>query len=214
MTAMPMTFEEQKKAAKAAAARNGRTPGSDRPPRNRAEKDIRRQELPETPDDNRGESADKSGEQGAGSGVDESYLRLMADFENYKRHAERRIAQAKEQGADDLVRKLAPVIADLEKAASAKGHDAESMRQGVEMVARKLQAVLESMGYERVATLGQKLDPSVHEAVAQIPVAGREPGLIVAETSPGFTRDGKLVLPAKVVVAGRGTQPSDAVRRR
>ena len=133
--------------------------------------------------------------------ADDAYLRLLADFENYRRHAERRIAQAQQEGSDELVRRLVPVIADLEKAMGAQTGDAEAMRRGVEMVDKHLLSVLASMGYERIATVGEMMDPSVHDAVARTPAPGKPAGQIIMEVTPGFVRKEKLVAPARVVVA-------------
>ncbi len=200
MTAMPMTFDERQSEGNQTAR-----PAPRRRADNATAQGQDRQGSPPIPGQEPGVDRSRP---------DEAYLRLMADFENYKRHAERRIGEAQEEGADDLVRRLAPIIADLEKAARASGQDAESLRQGVEMVARKLANMLNALGYERIDTIGRILDPTIHEAVASLPAPQKALGTILAETSPGFLRNGKLVTPAKVLVAGPAQETSDNAGRR
>ena len=137
----------------------------------------------------------------------EAYDRLFADFRNYKRHAERDLAEARETGRDELVRALIPVLADLEAASRANGGDAEAVRRGVRMIRLKLDDILAQAGYDRVDTAQGRMDPRVHEAIAVIPTAGAEDGRILQELSPGYTRNGQLVHPARVTVAkGRPTR--------
>ncbi len=202
MTAMPMRYDKtpyDDEVVVGSKAANHRT-------KSKQANDSDRDMAPEKRrDDSIGPAGrDQAGDQQRQAGeqtADEAYLRLLADFENYRRHAERRIAQAQQEGADELVRKLVPVIADLEKAIRTKAGDAEAMRQGVEMVNKHLLSVLASMGYQRIPTVGEMMDPSVHDAVARTPAPGKPAGQIIMEVTPGFVRKEKLVAPARVVVA-------------
>jgi len=130
-----------------------------------------------------------------------SRLRLAADFENYKRHARKENAAAKQKGRDELVRELASLIGELEKAAEAQGPDGGDVAAGVKMTLRKLHTALGEFGYERIPSKGQSMNPAVHEAVAVVPAPDSPPGHVLDEVTPGFTRDEKLVLPARVVVS-------------
>jgi molecular chaperone GrpE len=131
----------------------------------------------------------------------EAYDRLFADFRNYKRHAEHDLAEAEASGRDELVRALIPVLSDLEAAARADGGDAEAVRRGVRMIRLKLDDILARAGYDRVDTTQGRMDPRIHEAIAVVPAPGAEDGRILEELSPGYTRNGQLVQPARVTVA-------------
>lgn len=129
------------------------------------------------------------------------YVTLLKDFENYKRHAEVELRDARARGRDELLETLIPVISELQAAARSSGRDSDAMRQGIDLILRKLDMVLAGNGYERIETDEAGMDPRLHEAVAAIPVSGAPEGRILSETAPGYTRDGKLVVPARVVVA-------------
>lgn len=130
-----------------------------------------------------------------------SRLRLAADFENYKRHARKEVAEAKQKGRDAMVKELASLIGELEKAAEAQGPSEGDVAAGVKLTLRKLRNVLREFGYERIPTRGQSMNPAVHEAVAVVPAPNSPPGHVLDEVTPGFTRDETLVLPARVVVS-------------
>lgn len=133
----------------------------------------------------------------------ESHLRLAADFENFKRHARKDLLDAKKKGRDELLKELAVVISELESAAAMRGSSTDKVSEGVALTIRTLHNVLEGFGYERVPTMGEPMNPQMHEAVAVVPVEddGSESGIVVEEMTPGFTRENHLVLPARVVVS-------------
>ncbi len=161
--------------------------------------------LPRGPGSGGHSEAESSREQGAQQErpeVDEAYVRLLADFDNYKRRMGLLLERARAEGRDELVRALVPVLADLRHAVQAPGRDVEDFQRGIEMILDRFEEVLRSFGYERVPTEGETLDPSRHEAVAMVS-SRADRGVIVAEVAPGYTRAGNLVQPARVVVAGR-----------
>ena len=137
-----------------------------------------------------------------------AYDRLMADFENYKRNAEKDRADAEGRGRDELVEVLVPVLADLSAASRANGEDVSAVRRGVALIRAKLENALARMGYQRIPTENEKMDPKVHEAIATVP-APSKPGMsILEELQPGYLRGDRLVTPARVVVA-TGTPGDD-----
>lgn len=131
----------------------------------------------------------------------ESHLRLAADFENFKRHAKRDLEVAKKKGRDELVRELAEVISELESASMVRGSSADKIAEGVVLTLKKLNNILRDFGYDRVPGVGEPMNPEIHDAVAVVPAGKNESGIIVEEMTPGFTREDKLVLPARVVVS-------------
>ena len=131
----------------------------------------------------------------------ESHLRLAADFENYKKHARKEIKESRQLGRDELVRDLAVIVSELNSAAKSGALPDNETAAGVGIIVRKLHGVLKEHGYERVLTVGEPMNPGMHEAVATVPSGDYEPGVIIEELTPGFMRGKRLVIPARVVVS-------------
>ncbi|HXG49388.1 MAG TPA: nucleotide exchange factor GrpE [Methylomirabilota bacterium] len=145
------------------------------------------------------------------------YLRLAADFENYKhrtaQESERRAAAPK----DALIVELLPVMDNLERALSARSGCAAQLRSGVERTSQQLDRLLRSHGCAPIDVCGQPFDPRWQEAVAS-PCDPSHPDHMVLEVVQRGCRQGDALLrPAKVVInglAGSATgAPSDPERR-
>jgi molecular chaperone GrpE len=142
----------------------------------------------------------------------EEYLglaqRTKADFENYRKRAMREAAAAQERGAIKLALALLPAIDNLDRAlAHADGVDeagngAASFVSGIEHVRKDVLAALGRVGIEPYSPEGQPFDPQYHEAVAQQPVEGAQPGTVVEVFQRGYKLGENVLRPARVVVAG------------
>lgn len=139
--------------------------------------------------------------------VQQRYLRLQADFDNYRKRTRREQEELTRMAAARLITSLLPVLDNLERAlAAVTDSKAEGLVTGVEMTLRQLKEILEQEGLTPVAALGQPFNPELHEAVAREETA--DPGqadLVVAEFRRGYTLKGKLLRPAMVKVAVVGT---------
>jgi molecular chaperone GrpE len=136
----------------------------------------------------------------------EEYLdhlqRLQADFNNYRRRANQEKLQAVGRGKEDVLRALLPVLANLRLALQHAQEDANTIRQGVQMIWQQFESFLRDQGVERLETVGQPFDPAKHEALSTAPAAANTPSnTIVAEINAGYMLDGRLLRPAQVVVA-------------
>jgi molecular chaperone GrpE len=143
----------------------------------------------------------------------EQYLELAqrtkADFENYRKRTLREAAGAEERGIVKLARELLPAVDDLDRAVSAaqaaeNTHEdgAVNLVSGIKLVHAGVLAALARVGIEPYSPEGERFDPQHHEAVAQQPVEGAEPGTIVEVYQRGYRlRDGLVLRPARVVVA-------------
>lgn len=131
------------------------------------------------------------------------YMRLLADFENAKRHAEAERGRLAGLGKDAVLDDLFPLVENMEMAlkASVDSPESKAILMGVEMVYKQLLAVLGKHGVDRVETEGRPFDPRLHEALDVEASGEHEEGEIIREVRPGFTRQGKLLRPAAVVVA-------------
>src|ERR1700761_9503274 len=135
--------------------------------------------------------------------------RTKADFENYRKRASREAAAAQERGAAKLALALLPAIDNLDRAlahaddvvAAEGGNGAESLVGGLRHVHSDLISALGNVGIERYSPEGEPFDPQFHEAVAQQPVEGAQPGVVVEVYQRGYRMGESVVRPARVVVA-------------
>jgi molecular chaperone GrpE len=135
--------------------------------------------------------------------------RTQADFENFRKRAARDAAIAKERGATKLALELLPAVDNLERALehapvqSDPTHpDDGAFVSGIKHVHSDVVAALQRAGIERYSPEGEQFDPTLHEAVAQQPVEGYEPGTVVEVFQRGYRIGDNVVRPARVVVAG------------
>ena len=127
--------------------------------------------------------------------------RLAAEFENYRKRAardqERLVAHAHER----LVRVLLPVLDDLERTLeAAERHEEAALVEGVSLVEKALRGALVKEGLAEIPTDGQ-FDPHVHEALLTQPSDDAEPGSVLEVVQRGYRLGGRVVRPARVIVA-------------
>lgn len=130
----------------------------------------------------------------------ERHLRLRADFENYRKRAERERNERVRRGVGEALVELLPVADNLERALAAQS-GLEDLRRGVEMIARQLADVLARQGVEPIEALGRPFDPQLHEAVAREESDEVEEPTVVGELQRGFLHGDRLLRPALVRVA-------------
>jgi molecular chaperone GrpE len=136
--------------------------------------------------------------------------RTQADFENYRKRAVREAKTAQERGAVKLALALLPAIDTLDRAlahadevvADGDSNGAASLVAGLKHVHADVIAALGNVGIERYSPEGEPFDPQYHEAVAQQPVEGAQPGVVVEVFQRGYRMGDNVVRPARVVVAG------------
>ena len=136
--------------------------------------------------------------------VRDQLLRLMADFDNYRKRMTRQYEEAKQLAAADLVVELLPALDNLERAVAAARQDATSgnasIAEGVGMVLKQLKEALAKVGVREIAVQGQPFDPARHEAVEVVAVPPHQDGMIVEEVQRGYMAHDRLLRPAKVAV--------------
>jgi molecular chaperone GrpE len=128
------------------------------------------------------------------------HLRLMADFDNFRKRVGREREDLRRLAFFDVVRDLLPVADNLERALAAQG-SLEDLRRGVEMTLRQLHEGLRRFGVVEVAALGERFDPKLHEAVSHREDPGVDAPRVVAELQRGYRLGDRLLRPALVVVA-------------
>jgi molecular chaperone GrpE len=130
--------------------------------------------------------------------------RTQADFENYRKRMTRDVRAAEARGMGRLAKELLPALDNLDRAVAAlEGSEQEHhLADGIRLVTAELSAALQRTGIEGYAVKGERFDPVCHEAVAQTPVEGAEPGTIVEVLQAGYRLNDAILRPARVVVAG------------
>lgn len=128
------------------------------------------------------------------------YKRVMAEFENYKKRAQKDKEALYGRTLSDVIEIILPVLDNLENAAKAETQDT-SYKQGVEMVLKQFKEVLISRGVEEIKTVGETFDPSLHEAVSSIDDPNVESQKIVQEYRKGYKFGSKVIRHSMVVVA-------------
>ena len=131
----------------------------------------------------------------------ELYLRKLAEFDNFRKRVEREREDVRINAAADVIRELVPVMDNFDRALAHADANPESLRQGVDMIARQLWDSLTRQGLEVLDPEGKPFDPEVHEAVQRIEDASHEPGTVVRVLGKGYLFRGRLVRPAMVAVA-------------
>lgn len=144
----------------------------------------------------------------------DEYLRLAADFDNFRKRTRRDAEQQAATEKESFIQDLLPILDNLERALACEGASSSAqLHQGVEMTLKQLGGLLHRHGIEVVEALGQPFDPHRHEAVA-VGHDPRRPDRIVLEVvQRGYRRGDKVFRPAKVIVNDSG-QPPGAGRGR
>lgn len=133
----------------------------------------------------------------------DALLRRRADFDNYKKRAERDQQTAARDLAADIFRRLVETVDNLERALTSRGGE-DGLRQGVELTLRDLQATLDAHGVAAVDPRGERFDPARQEALQHEPVAGVEAGTVAEVFRKGYTYKDRLLRPALVKVSSGG----------
>ena len=136
--------------------------------------------------------------------LNDKYLRLAAEFDNYRRRTAKERLDLVLTAAEDTIKGLLPVLDDCERAIevlkSAEG-DHKAAIEGTELIYNKLYSYLESKGLKKMEVKGKELDTDFHEAVAQFPAPDKKHrNKIVDVAKHGYTLNGKVIRFAKVVV--------------
>ncbi len=127
---------------------------------------------------------------------------LQADFENYRKRVDRDMRDAEDFSTRELMKKLLPVLDDLDLAVGSAEANPESkgLLEGVGMVRKNLGAVLESEGLKSIEAVGMPFDPDLHEAVERVDGSETKVDMVVGETRKGYIFKNKVLRPTLVKV--------------
>jgi len=127
-------------------------------------------------------------------------LRLQAEFDNFRRRANREKAEVIEYGNSESVGAIVPILDDFERALKL-GHPDSEYARGMELIYQRLSEALKKLGVEPISAKGQKFDPHIHHAVDRVETEDEEEDTILDEYQRGYNFRGRLLRPAMVKVA-------------
>ncbi len=163
------------------------------------EQDLPEQAQPQTPQETPAPQPDYY----------EKYVRLSADFENFRKRTEREKAALLAYGKKDFAEKLLPAYevllrqqAQMQKESADEKDSAQmqSLRAGLNMVLGELKKAFTAERIEKLEVVGKPYDPQTSEAIALIPAPADKDGQVLEEVQMGFSMEGKILRPARVVV--------------
>ena len=128
---------------------------------------------------------------------------LQADFENYRKRAERQLNDLTARSNEKFVAALLCFVDDLERALDSgkESADGSALLKGVEMIHQNLVRMLEKEGLERIEAVGKVFDPKLHEIVVKIPRSDCKDGLVLEEVRKGFVFKGRVIRPCMVNIS-------------
>lgn len=135
--------------------------------------------------------------------IKDQLLRTAADFDNFRKRARRDIEDAARRGKEDAVREILPVADNLERALAAaeSAADSKAIIDGVRMVMKLFDDAIERIGVAKIQAIGERFDPTIHDAIQQLETADHPPGTVISELAPGYRIGDRLVRAAMVAVA-------------
>lgn len=128
----------------------------------------------------------------------EQLMRAEAELDNVQRRAKKQVADARKFANEKILNDLLEVLDSLEKALE---NEQEQELEGVRLTLKKLTEILEKHGVETINPEGERFDPNVHEAMTTQPSEEVEPNTVVQVLQKGYSLNGRLVRPARVIVA-------------
>lgn len=137
------------------------------------------------------------------------YLRLAAEFDNYRKRSERDFQSRVQMSLAEFYVQLLPIVDDLERSVSSlragtaegRGAGAETMLNGLDLILQNFRKILEGRGVKPMETLGEPFDPTRHDALTQVDGNGRESQVVVEEHVKGYMLNDRVLRPAKVIIS-------------
>ena len=132
------------------------------------------------------------------------WMRLAAEFENYKKRRAREFEILVQSASEDVIRDLLPILDGVGRAlAHSENGDTESegFQEGIKMIMEQFPRVLYNRNLKEIETIGKPFDPTVHEALMQMPSEIHDAGIVSDEVEKGYSLGDKVLRPAKVVVS-------------
>jgi molecular chaperone GrpE len=135
--------------------------------------------------------------------LNERYLRLYSEFDNYRKRTMREKSEIIKTAAEDVFKAILPVIDDFERAmkASESQEDLSTIKEGIQLIYNKLKNAVQQKGLQSFDSIGEAFNPDLMEAITHVPADGKNSGKVIDEVEKGYRLGEKVIRYAKVVVA-------------
>ena len=131
----------------------------------------------------------------------DKYIRLMAEFDNFRKRVLKEKAELILNGSEKTVTAILPILDDFERALADNTDDPKAIKEGEELIFKKFQKILESLGINKIETKDADFNVDFHEAIAMVPGMGDDKkGKIIDCVQAGYTLNDKVIRHAKVAV--------------
>ena len=150
----------------------------------------------------KGDEAQKAEEEAkkAEEAESERYMRLMAEFQNFKKRVSREKSDIHAYANEKIVGNLLPVLDNFERALETEGGDIEAYAKGMQLIFEQLKKALENAGLEEIKAMDETFDPNVHNAVMTESLEEKEDGTVTKVLQKGYKLKDKVIRPSMVAV--------------
>ena len=194
-----MSEEEKKAAEESAETVNGTAEEEAQP---EPEQETAQEGSAETSGDKTEQTEEKTPEAAEAEKESDRYLRLMAEFQNYKKRVAKEKSDIRTYANEELVTELLAVLDNFERALVHDPEaDAAGYAKGMELILAQMKTVLEKSGLQEMEALGAEFDPSMHNAVMAEDNEEYDSGKVSKVLQKGYTLNKKVIRPAMVAVA-------------
>ncbi|MFD2671584.1 nucleotide exchange factor GrpE [Marinicrinis sediminis] len=131
------------------------------------------------------------------------YLRLQAEFDNFRRRSRQEKEETAKYASSKVMEQLLPIVDNFERAvnSSNSSDDYDALKKGLDMILRQLGQLMEQEGIKPIEAVGQPFNPELHQAVMQVESEDHEEGIVVEELQKGYMLKDKIIRPAMVKVS-------------
>lgn len=132
----------------------------------------------------------------------DKYLRLYADFENFRRRTSKEKIEMIQNASEGLIKELIPIVDDFERANKSfeTVSEVEPLKEGIALIFNKFQKTLASKGVKAIEAKGKDFDVELHECITQFAAGDENKGKVIDEVEKGYYLNDKVIRYAKVVV--------------
>jgi molecular chaperone GrpE len=137
------------------------------------------------------------------SELNDKYLRLAADFDNYRKRAEKEIGEIITYAGEEVIKKILPILDDIERAINngENNKNKDSLNEGLKLIYKKFTKVLNELGVEQIEAIGGAFNPGLHHAIMTREEEGIKPDIVIEEFEKGYKLKDRVIRYAKVVVS-------------
>lgn len=128
-------------------------------------------------------------------------LRMRAETDNLRKRLQKEKLDSVQFANERLIKQLIPIFENLDRALKAPDTNVESLKEGVKLTSDQALALFKKENVEPIQAVGEPFDPSIHEVLSQMESADHDENTIIEEYSKGYTMNGRVLLPSKVVTS-------------